>query len=76
MTVRRDQLIIDVIGHGKILQCGRYLVVDSLNLGFESFDSELLMDGAICFDPFRGGPRFHGDDFNVVAVVNIAYHDI
>jgi hypothetical protein len=47
MTVRRDQLIIDVIGHGKILQCGRCLVVDSLKSGFESFDSEFLMDGVI-----------------------------
>jgi hypothetical protein len=34
------------------------------------------MDGIICFDPFRGGTRFNGDDFNLVAVVNIADHDI
>jgi hypothetical protein len=69
MTVRRDQLIIDVIGGEKNLQSGRFLVVESLKLGFESFDSEVLMYGVILFDPFRGGPRFHGDDFNVVAVV-------
>jgi hypothetical protein len=52
MTVRWDQLIIDVIGGEKILQCGQCLVVESLESGFESFDSELLMDGVICFDPF------------------------
>jgi hypothetical protein len=34
------------------------------------------MDGIIGLDPFRGGPRFHWNDFNVVAVINIAYHDI
>jgi hypothetical protein len=26
--------------------------------------------------PFQSGPRFHGDDFNVVAIINIADHHI
>jgi hypothetical protein len=34
------------------------------------------MNGVICFHPFRSGPRFHGDDFNVVAIINIAHHHI
>jgi hypothetical protein len=51
MTVRREQLIIDVIGGEKNLQCGRCLVVESLKSGFESFDSEFLMDGIIGIDP-------------------------
>jgi hypothetical protein len=69
-------LIIHVIGGETILQSGRCLVVECLELWFEALDSELLMDGIICFDPFRGGRGFHGGDFNVVAVVNIADHDI
>jgi hypothetical protein len=76
MAVRRHQLVIHIIGGEKILQSGRCLVVESLEFWFEALDSELLMDGIICFDPFSGGPRFHGDDFNVVSVLNIADHDI
>jgi hypothetical protein len=76
MTVRRDQLIINIIGGEKNLQYGRCLVVESLKSGFESFDIEFFIDGVICFDPFRGGPIFHGDDFSLVAVINIADHDI
>jgi hypothetical protein len=40
----------------EVLQSGPCLVVESLELWFETFDCELLMDAAICFDPFRGGP--------------------
>jgi hypothetical protein len=32
------------------------------------------MDDVICFEPFIGGPIFHGNDFNIVAVVNIGDH--
>jgi hypothetical protein len=76
MAVRRHQLVIYIIGGEKILQSGRCLVVESLDFWFEALDSELMMDCTICIDPFRGGPIFHGDDFNVVAVINIAEHDI
>jgi hypothetical protein len=34
------------------------------------------MDVIICLDPFLGGPGFHRDEFNVVAVINISDHDI
>jgi hypothetical protein len=51
MTVRRNQLISDVIDCEEILQSGRCLVDESLELCFETFDRELLMDAAICFDP-------------------------
>jgi hypothetical protein len=50
MAVRRHQLVIDIIGGEKILQSGRRLVVESLELWFESLDSEFLMYGIICFD--------------------------
>jgi hypothetical protein len=43
---------------------------------FETLDCELLMDGIICVYPFRGGPRFHVDDFNVVAIRDIEDHHI
>jgi hypothetical protein len=56
MTVRRHQLISDIIGGEEILQSGRCLVVESLELWFETFDCELLMDAGVCSDPFRGGP--------------------
>jgi hypothetical protein len=52
MAVRRHQLVIYIIGGEKILQSGRCLVVESLEFWFEALDSELLMDGIICFDPF------------------------
>jgi hypothetical protein len=35
-----------------------------------------LVDVITCLDRFRGGPVFHWDDRNVVAVINIADHDI
>jgi hypothetical protein len=71
MAVRRNQLIIDILCGEEILQSGRRLVVESLELWFETFDRELLMDGVICFDPFWGGPWFHGDDVDVVAIIDV-----
>jgi hypothetical protein len=56
MTVRRHQLICDVIGSEEILQSGGCLVVESLELWLETLDCELLMNGVTCFEPFRGGP--------------------
>jgi hypothetical protein len=52
MTVGRNQLISDIIDGEEILQSGRCLVVESLEIWFEAFDRELLMDAVICFDPF------------------------
>jgi hypothetical protein len=76
ITVRRNQLISDVIGGEEILQSGRRLVVESLELWFETLDCELLMDAVICFDPFRGGPGPHWDDFYVFTIVYVTQHDI
>jgi hypothetical protein len=76
MAVGRHQLVLHIIGSEKILQSGRCLVVESLEILFETLDREFLMDVIIGLDPFRGGPGFHGDEFNVVAVINIADHDI
>jgi hypothetical protein len=52
MAVRRRQLAIYIIGGEKNLLSGRCLVVESLEFWFEALDSEFLMDGIICFDPF------------------------
>jgi hypothetical protein len=71
MTVGRNQLISDIIDGEEILQSGRCLVVESLELWFETFDCELLMDAVICFDPFRGGPGLHGNEFDVVAIIDV-----
>jgi hypothetical protein len=30
----------------------------------------------ICFDPFRGGPGLHWNNFDVIAVKNITYHNV
>jgi hypothetical protein len=76
MAVRRHQLVIDIIDSEKNLQSGGCLVIESLEFWLETLDSELLMDGIICFDPFRGGSRFHWNDFNIVAIINIADHHI
>jgi hypothetical protein len=76
IAVRRHQLVFHIIGGEKSLQSGRCLVVESLEFWFETLDIEFLMDDIIGFDPFLGGTRFHWDDFNVVAVINIADHDI
>jgi hypothetical protein len=69
-------LVRDIIYGEEIIQCGGCLVVESLEFWLETLDCELLMNGVICFDPFRGGPIFNGDDFNVVAIINIADHHI
>jgi hypothetical protein len=76
MTVRRNQLISDIIDGEEILQSGRCLVVESFELWFETFDCELLMYSVIFFDPFQGGPLLHGKDFNIVAIIDVTYHDI
>jgi hypothetical protein len=76
VAVRRYQLIIHVIGGEHIIQSGRSLVVESLELWFEDLEGEFLMEGIICLDPFLGVPGFHMGDFNVVAVINIADYDI
>jgi hypothetical protein len=76
MTVRWHQWVSDIIDGEEILQSGGCLVVESLEFWLETLDSELLMNGFICFYPFRSGPRFHGDDVNVVAIINIADHYI
>jgi hypothetical protein len=76
MAVRWHQLVSDIIDGEEILQSGGCLVVESLQFWLETLDSELLMNGVILFYPFRGGSRFHGDDFNVVAIINIADHDV
>jgi hypothetical protein len=56
MTARRHQLIGDIIDDEEVLQSGRCLVVESLELWFETFDCELSMNAIICVEPFRGGP--------------------
>jgi hypothetical protein len=56
MVVGRHQLVLHVIGGEKIIQSGQCLIVESLELWFETLDSELLMDVIIGLDPFRGGP--------------------
>jgi hypothetical protein len=56
MAVRRNQLISDIIDGEEGLQSGRCLVVECLELWFETFDCEFLLDAVICFDPLRGGP--------------------
>jgi hypothetical protein len=52
MAVGRNQLISDIIDGEEILQSSRCLVVESLELWFETFDRELFMDAAVRFDPF------------------------
>jgi hypothetical protein len=76
MAVRWHQLVSNIIGGEEVLQSGGCLVVESLELLLETLDSELLMNGVICFYPFRGGSRFNGDDFNIVAIINIADYDV
>jgi hypothetical protein len=76
MAVRWHQLVSDIIDGEEILQSGGCLIVESLEFWLETLDSELLMNGVICFYPFLSGPRFHGDDFNGVAIINIADHHI
>jgi hypothetical protein len=52
MAVRRYQLVLYIIGGEKILQSGRCLVVESLEFLFETLDSEFMVDGIMCLDPF------------------------
>jgi hypothetical protein len=47
-----------------------------LKFWFETFGSEFLMNVIICLDPFRGGPGFHWDNLDIVAVMNITDHDV
>jgi hypothetical protein len=56
MTLRWYQLVSDIIADEEIIYSGGCLVVESLELWLETLDCELLMNGVICFDPFRGGP--------------------
>jgi hypothetical protein len=76
VTVGRYQLVFHIIGGEKVLQSRRRLVFESLEFWFESLGNVLLVDVIICFDPFGGRLVFHWDDLNVVAVINIADHDI
>jgi hypothetical protein len=76
MAVRRHQLVSNIVDDEVILQIGRCLVVESLELWFETLDSEILMDAVVCFDPFRVGSSFHGDDFDLVAIIDITDHHI
>jgi hypothetical protein len=71
MTVMWNQLISDIIDGEVILQSGRCFVVESLELWFETLDCELLTDAVICFDPFRGEPGLHWNDFDVISVVDV-----
>jgi hypothetical protein len=71
MTVRPNQLISDILYGEEILQSGRCFVVQSLELWFETFDCELLMDAVILFDPFGGGPGLHWNDFDVIAIIDV-----
>jgi hypothetical protein len=76
MSMRWHKLVRDIIDCEEILQSGGCLVVESLEFWRETLDSELMMKGVICFYPFRGRPRLHINDFNVVAIINISDHDI
>jgi hypothetical protein len=76
MAMRWHQLVSDIMEGEEILQSGGCHIVECLELWLETLNCELLMDGIICFDPLRGGPRFHGNDFNAVAIINITDHHI
>jgi hypothetical protein len=51
VALGRNQLVLHVIGGEKVLQSGRYLIVESLEFWFETLGSEFLMDVIICLDP-------------------------
>jgi hypothetical protein len=51
MAAGWHQLVSDIIDGEESLQSGRCLVVEMLELWLGTLDSELLMDGVICFDP-------------------------
>jgi hypothetical protein len=69
------QLIFHVIGSEIFFQSCGCFVVKGLNSGFETFGREFLMDAIIYFDPFRGGPGLHWDNFDIIAVKNITDHN-
>jgi hypothetical protein len=52
MAVRWHQLVSDIIEVEEILQSGGCLVIESLEFWLKTLDSELLMNGVICFHPF------------------------
>jgi hypothetical protein len=76
MTLGGDKLIFHVIGSEKVFQSGGCFVVKGLKFGFETLGSEFLMNVIICLDPFRGRPRLHWDNFDIIAVRNISDHDV
>jgi hypothetical protein len=73
MAVRGNKLILHIICGEQTLQS---LVVQGLKFGFETFGSEFLVNVFICFDPFRGGPLFHRHNFDLVAVIRVAYNNV
>jgi hypothetical protein len=76
VAVGRHQLVIHVIGGEETLQGGRCLIVESLEFRYETLDRDFFMDVIIGINPLRRGPGFHWYDFNLVAVINIADHDV
>jgi hypothetical protein len=76
VTVRWHQLVSDIIDCEESLQSGGCLIVESLELWLETLDSELLMNAVICVYPFRGRPGLHGDDLDVIAIINVADHHV
>jgi hypothetical protein len=71
-----NKLIFHINGSEKVFQIGGCFVVKGLKFGFETLGSEFLMDVGICFDPFRGGPGLHWDNFDLIAAKNITDHDV
>jgi hypothetical protein len=43
---------------------------------FETIGSELLINVIICLNLFRGGPGFHWDNLDIIAVINITDQDV
>jgi hypothetical protein len=71
MTVMCNQLISHIIDCEESLQSGRCFVVHSLELWFETFDCEFLMDVVIRFEPFQVGPGLNGKDVDVIAIIDV-----
>jgi hypothetical protein len=76
MKVGRNMFILHVIGSEKVFQSGGCFVVKGLKFGFETLGCELLMDVVVCVDPFRGGPGLRWENFDLIAVKNITYHNV
>jgi hypothetical protein len=76
VAVRKNQLVLHIIGSEKVFQSGGCFVVKSLKFWFETLGSEFLMNVIICLDPFRGGPGSHSDNLYIIAVINITDHDV